>query len=167
MGHCGRGHPGPVDRCLLRALPGCLITRRTRPPRRARSVTSPLPCSIGPSRPTTSGRPDEPIVAIIRQDIIAQFGAISPDGQYLAIGGSVIRDLCITSIAKKRNVRKFAIRSGSVEALAYSPDGRYLATGRGFMSHMRHDESVNLWDARTGRLIRNFHGPCRARNEPQ
>jgi WD40 repeat protein len=102
---------------------------------------------------------DEPIVAIIRQDIIAQFGAISPDGQYLAIGGSVIRDLCIASIAEKRVVRKFALRSGSVEAVAFSPDGRYLATGRGFMSHRRHNESVNLWDARTGRLIRNFPGP--------
>jgi WD40 repeat protein len=102
---------------------------------------------------------DEPIVAIIRQDIIAQFGAISPDGQYLAIGGSVIRDLCIASITEKRNVRKFAIRSGSVEAVAYSPDGRYLATGRGFMSHMRHTNSVNLWDAQTGMLIRNLPGP--------
>jgi WD40 repeat protein len=102
---------------------------------------------------------DEPIVAIIRQDIIAQFGAISPDGQYLAIGGSVIRDLCIASIAEKRVVRKFAIRSGNVNAVVYSPDGRYLATGRGFMSHRRHIDSVNLWDARTGRLIRNFPGP--------
>jgi WD40 repeat protein len=102
---------------------------------------------------------DEPIVAIIRQDIVAQFGAISPDGQYLAIGGSVIRDLRIASIAEKRIVRKFAIRSGNVTAIAYSPDGRYLATGRGFMSHRRHNESVNLWDARTGRLIRNFPGP--------
>jgi len=103
---------------------------------------------------------DEPIVAIIRQDILAQFGAISPDGQYLAIGGSVIRDLRIASIVEKRNVRKFAIRSGNVNAVAYSPDGRYLATGRGFMSHMRHIDSVNLWDARTGRLIRNFPGPA-------
>jgi WD40 repeat protein len=102
---------------------------------------------------------DEPIVAIIRQDILAQFGAISPDGQYLAIGGSVIRDLSIASIAEKRIVRKFAIRSGNVNAVAYSPDGRYLATGRGFMSHRRHIDSVNLWDARTGRLIRNFPGP--------
>jgi WD40 repeat protein len=102
---------------------------------------------------------DEPIVAIIRQDILAQFGAISPDGQYLAIGGSVIRDLCIASIAEKRVVRKFAIRSGNVNAVVYSPDGRYLATGRGFMSHRRHIDSVNLWDARTGRLIRNFPGP--------
>ena len=102
---------------------------------------------------------DEPIVAIIRQDISAQFGAISPDGQYLAIGGSVIRDLRIASIEEKRVVRKFAIRSGNVDAVAYSPDGRYLATGRGFMSHRRHNESVNLWDARTGRLIRNFPGP--------
>jgi WD40 repeat protein len=27
------------------------------------------------------------------------------------------------------------------------------------MSHRRHIDSVNLWDARTGRLIRNFPGP--------
>ncbi|HEX9156524.1 MAG TPA: hypothetical protein VF827_00805, partial [Syntrophales bacterium] len=35
---------------------------------------------------------DEPIVAIIRQDIPAQIGAISPDGQFIATGGSIIRD---------------------------------------------------------------------------
>ena len=32
----------------------------------------------------------EPVVAIIRQDIPAQVGAISPDGKYIATGGSII-----------------------------------------------------------------------------
>jgi len=103
---------------------------------------------------------DEPIVAIIRQDIDAQVGAISPDGQFIATGGSVIRDLRILSVSEKRIVRKLAIRGGDVAAVAFSPDGRYLATGRGFMAHMRHNESVNIWDAQSGRLIRNLPGPA-------
>ena len=103
---------------------------------------------------------DEPIVAIIRQDIDAQVGAISPDGQFIATGGSVIRDLRILSVSEKRIVRKLAIRGGDVAAVAFSPDGRYLATGRGFMAHMLHNESVNIWDARSGRLIRNLPGPA-------
>ena len=158
MGHCGRGRAGPVDRCLLRALLAALL-RGGPAPRDGR----------GPGRPPFPVRSGH--LGLLRKTdrrahrrhhppgYLAQFGAISPDGQYLAIGGSVIRDLRIASIEEKRVVRKFAIRSGNVEAVAYSPDGRYLATGRGFMSHRRHNESVNLWDARTGRLIRNFPGP--------
>jgi WD40 repeat protein len=103
---------------------------------------------------------DEPVVAIIRQDTPAQVGAISPDGQYIATGGSIIRDVAISSVAEKRIVRKLAMDSGDVAAVAYSPDGRYLATGRGFMVLMPHNESVNIWDAQSGRLLRNLAGPA-------
>ena len=103
---------------------------------------------------------DEPIVAIIRQDIPAQIGAISPDGKYIATGGSIIRDVAISSVAEKRIIRKLAMDSGDVAAVAFSPDGRYLATGRGFMVYMPHNESVNIWDAHSGRLIRNLSGPA-------
>jgi WD40 repeat protein len=105
----------------------------------------------------TSG---EPIVAIIRQDIDAQTGAISPDGQYIATGGSVIRDVAISSVAEKRIVRKFALDHGNVRAVAFSPDGRYLATGRGFTVYMPHNESVNIWEVQSGKLIRNLAGPA-------
>jgi WD40 repeat protein len=103
---------------------------------------------------------DEPIVAIIRQDIQAEIGAISPDGKYIATGGSHIRDVAISSIAEKRIIRKLAINSCSIHAIAFSPDGRYLATGRGFMGVMPHNESVNIWDAQSGKLIRNLPGPA-------
>jgi WD40 repeat protein len=102
----------------------------------------------------------EPIVAIIRQDVPAQYGAISPDGQYIATGGTIIRDVAISSVAEKRIVRKFALKAGNVSAVAFSPDGRYLATGRGFMAHARHNESVNIWDIQSGRVIRNLPGPA-------
>jgi WD40 repeat protein len=102
----------------------------------------------------------EPIVAIIRQDVPAQYGAISPDGQYIATGGTIIRDVAISSVAEKRIVRKLALKAGNVSAVAFSPNGRYLATGRGFMAHTRHNESVNIWDIQSGRLIRNLPGPA-------
>jgi WD40 repeat protein len=101
----------------------------------------------------------EPVVAIIRQDIPAQIGAISPDGRYIAAGGTIISAVAISSVEKKRIVRKIAINYGIVMAVAFSPDGRYLATGRRFMPNARHNESVNIWDAESGRLIRNLPGP--------
>jgi WD40 repeat protein len=102
----------------------------------------------------------EPIVAIIRQDVNAQTGAISPDGQYIATGGSTLRDVAISSVAEKRIVRKFAINHGNIWSVAFSPDGRYLATGRGFMANIPHNESVNIWDVQSGRLIKNLPGPA-------
>jgi WD40 repeat protein len=102
----------------------------------------------------------EPIVAIIRQDIPAQYGAISPDGQYIATGGTIIRDVAISSVAEKRIVQKLALKAGNVSAVAFSPNGRYLATGRAFMAHARHNESVNIWDIQSGRVIRNLPGPA-------
>ena len=102
----------------------------------------------------------EPVVAIIRQDIPAQIGAISPDGQYIATGGSIIPHVVISSIEKKRIVRKYVINYGIVMAVAFSPDGKYLATGRRFMPHASHNESVNIWNAESGRLLRNLPGPA-------
>ena len=102
----------------------------------------------------------EPVVAIIRQDIPAQVGAISPDGRYIATGGSIISRVAISSVADKRIVHKLRTGSGIITAVAFSPDGRYLAAGRGFMAHAHHNDSVNIWDAKSGRLIRNLHGPA-------
>jgi WD40 repeat protein len=101
----------------------------------------------------------EPVVAIIRQDINAQIGAISPDGNYIATGGSTLRDVRISSVAEKRIVYKLALPAGDVHSVAFSPDGKYLATGRGFMSAETHNESVNIWDVQSGRLLRNLPGP--------
>jgi WD40 repeat protein len=103
---------------------------------------------------------DEPIVAIIRQDIDAQIGAISPDGQYIATGGSVIRDIALSSIAEKRIVRKYAAHAGNVRAVAFSPDGRYLACGRGFMAHLKHNESVEIWSIQQGKIFKRLQGPA-------
>jgi WD40 repeat protein len=102
---------------------------------------------------------DEPIVAIIRQDAPAQIGAISPDGQYIATGGNRIIYLRISSLAEKRIIRKLSLYAGNVTAVTYSPDGRYLATGRGSMAYIHHNESVHVWDAQSGRLIRKVPGP--------
>jgi WD40 repeat protein len=102
----------------------------------------------------------EPVVAIIRQDVDTDTAAISPDGQYIATGGSTLRDVRISSVAEKRIVRKFAIDHGNIWAVAFSPDGKYLATGRGFMANIPHNESVNIWDAQSGRLLRNLPGPA-------
>jgi WD40 repeat protein len=72
----------------------------------------------------------EPIVAMIRLDVPAQYGAISPDGKYIATGGTIIRDVAISSVAEKRIVRKFALKAGNVSAVAFSPDGPWFHGAR-------------------------------------
>ena len=159
MGHCDRRDPDPGRCASLRLRDPA--RKGGYPPCYGRSPgQSPPPGSIGPSRPITNERPTSPSSPSSARTYPAQIGAISPDGQYIATGGSIIRDVAISSIAEKRIVRKFAINSGNVNAIAYSPDGRYLATGRGFMAHMPHNESVNIWDAHSGKLIRNLPGPA-------
>ena len=159
MGHCDRCDPGPG--CSLLYVYAILPEKEDIPPlQRAKSETVPPSWFDRAFSAYYERKTDEPIVAIIRQDIDAQVGAISPDGQYIATGGSVIRDVAISSVAEKRIVRKLAIDSGSVRVVAYSPDGRYLATGRAFMANIRNNESVNIWDARSGALIRNLPGPA-------
>jgi serine/threonine protein kinase/uncharacterized protein YjiK len=48
-------------------------------------------------------------------------------------------------------VRDFAQHLGSVSAVAFSPDGRTIVSGS-------RDQTVKVWDARTGALLQNFSG---------
>src|SRR4030065_465099 len=50
--------------------------------------------------------------------------------------------------------------AGGVTAVGWSPDGKYLAAGRNFVRIMLKERvSINLWDARTGALVRNIPAP--------
>jgi WD40 repeat protein len=75
--------------------------------------------------------------------------AYSPDGMRLATAGTD-RRIRIWDAATGQPMHTLEGHQGAVMSLAYSPDGRYLASG----SIMSPGGEVRLWDARTGRFLR-------------
>jgi WD40 repeat protein len=82
--------------------------------------------------------------------------ALSPDGGTLAVcaaahaGGGLITLWDIRAGKVRRLPRALPPVGGLVETIAFSPDGRRIATGA--------RETVILWDARMGRVLRKLRG---------
>ena len=85
--------------------------------------------------------------------------AWSPDGTQVATGGILDMTVSIWDPSTGRLLRTHTDRPGSVMALAYSPDGRFLAAGRGFVARTKDRTAVDIWEARTGALVRSLRGP--------
>jgi WD40 repeat protein len=85
--------------------------------------------------------------------------AWSPDGAQLAAGGILHKDVHVWDPRAGRLIRVLSDRPGSVQALAYTPDGRYLVAGRGFTATDKDRIALDVWDARTGALVRSIPGP--------
>src|SRR5687768_5790282 len=97
--------------------------------------------------------------------------AFSPDGRWLASGGKD-DTIKIWDIATGYVLRTLYAHSSNVNALAVSPDGKFLASASGDMTDKRDletfkrggiaggiaDNTVRIWDVRTGREVRTLRG---------
>ena len=112
-------------------------------------------------RPAAEAQPAAPhVVKVLSHD--GEIGAIawSPDGTRIAGGGGLHRAVIVWDVRSGARVMNLDREAGGVTAVAWSPDGKYLAAGRNFVRIMLKERvSINLWDARTGALVRNIPAP--------
>ena len=80
--------------------------------------------------------------------------AFSPDGRLLAVASSI--GVYLYAAADLREVR-FLPTDAPVWSVAFSPDGRLLASGS-------LDNTIRLWDAASGALLRTLEGHTRSVN---
>lgn len=81
-----------------------------------------------------------------------------PDKNLLATGG-MSKIVSIWDVEKGKLFKTIDSQAGGVGALAYSPDGKYLAVGRTFTRVIPEKYHINIYDADSGDLIRNFIPP--------
>ena len=77
--------------------------------------------------------------------------AISPDGQYLAVGTAGGSSVQLIDVSRWAVVRTFEGHTSGVYTVAFSADGKLLASGSG-------DKTIKLWDVATGTEVRTLPG---------
>jgi WD40 repeat protein len=90
-------------------------------------------------------------IANIDPGVVIEAAAISPDGDFVAVGSSG-GSVSIWRVANESLVHSLTHDSSTVRELAYSPDAALLASA-GLSSQ------IKLWDTATGQLVRTLdHG---------
>jgi len=72
--------------------------------------------------------------------------AFSPDGKFLAVGGSD-RIIYIFDTAKKTVARKLDSNNKPVKSISFSPDGKFLL-------FLNKDGEINVWEWQSGNILR-------------
>lgn len=83
--------------------------------------------------------------------------AFSPDGKTLASGSQMKGTISLTDAATGKELRQLVGHPRGVYVLQFSPDGKYL-TSTSSDSFVRGDQSVRIWDPKTGRQLHKFTG---------
>jgi len=101
--------------------------------------------------------PQLKLLRTLKSDYIINRLAWHPDNQTLAVGQVLNKQVTIWDVESGKAFRTIDQEIGGVDAIAYSPDGRYLSVGRNFVQIGK--PNVNIYDAASGRLLRNFVPP--------
>ncbi len=107
---------------------------------------------------------DEDVKLVIKPDFGVYSIAFSPDGKYIAAGGTYSK-VCIWDVETGKLVRTLN-HNAVVQVVTYSPDGKYLATGTWDTYKVQNNETVNIWDTETGNLLHKLSPTHRAYNAP-
>jgi hypothetical protein len=84
----------------------------------------------------------------------------SPDGKQAASAGEHDHTARIWEVETGKELVKLEGHTDAVHCVAFSPDGRRVLTGAGGKEEgaVGTDNSLRLWDARTGKELRKFEG---------
>lgn len=110
----------------------------------------------------TSSSTDQGKVALVRS-MMLPFHITSlawrPNSNDVAVAGNLHKNIEIHDVNVGKKIYELSTEAGSVGALTYSADGSILAIGRLFVSKIKGKVQVNLFNARTGKLIQNVALP--------
>jgi len=101
---------------------------------------------------------------VIEPDFGVYSMAFSPDGKYIAAGGDHLK-ACIWDVETGKLVRTLN-HNAVVQVVTYSPDGKYLATGTWDTYKVENNETVNIWDMKTGNLLHKLSPTRQEYNAP-
>lgn len=80
--------------------------------------------------------------------------AISPDGKYLASGGTTNKLINIWDINTRKIIKVLKGHTSVIYSLEFSPDGSKLLSASGLSDDLgTTDDKIKLWDVKTGKVI--------------